>query len=80
MDDRLILDTTAALDRALARIAVSVAGCEAEARELLLDVGQGRTHSQTAAFLREAAAILRARQLLAAAAPKRVSLRKRVAA
>jgi hypothetical protein len=68
VDDTLIADTTAALDRALARIAVRVAGNSQRAAELLNEVGRGGSDAFTGAFLSEAAALLRARLLLADAA------------
>ncbi len=80
MDDRLLHDTVAALDRALARIAVSVAGNPQRAEELLCSVSRGEQHQFAGAFLSEAAALMRARLLLADASRCKVSLRKRVAA
>ena len=77
MDDQLIRDTMAALDRALAGIAVKVAGGAAGLETLMAALGRGETTAATAAFLSEGAALMRARLLLTPAAPPlRRSLRK----
>ena len=80
MDDKLIADTTAALDRALARIAISVAGSPQRAEALLASVGRGESDEFAALFLSLGAASMRARLLLADAAPRPASLRRRAAA
>ncbi len=80
MTDTLIADTAAALDRALARIAISVAGTPQRAEMLLASVGKGDSDEFAAAFLSQGAAMMRARLLLADAGRNASSLRKRVAA
>jgi hypothetical protein len=77
VDDLPITATVAALDQALARIAVELVGSQLRATELLSKVGRGETDAFTAAFLSQAAALLRARLLLADAARRPTSLRKR---
>ena len=69
MDDQLIRDTLAALDRALAGIAVKVAGGAQGVDRLMAALGRGETTPATAAFLSEGAAFMRARLLLTKAAP-----------
>jgi hypothetical protein len=81
VDDSLILDTAAALDRAMARLAISVAGNRERAEELLVSVGRGGHDQASEAFRTEAAALMRARLLLANASRRQTgSLRKRIAA
>ena len=65
MSDMVIRDTVAALDRALARIALDVCGNHAGAETLLAALGRGETSPATKAFLSQAAALIRARLLLA---------------
>ena len=65
MTHLLIHDTVGALDRALARIAIGIAGTRHGAQNLLQAVSQGEHSAVTSAFLTEAAALLRARRLLA---------------
>jgi hypothetical protein len=65
VDDILIADTAAALDRALARIAIDVAGSPQRAEALLACVGRGERDEFAAAFLSQGAAMMRARLLLA---------------
>jgi hypothetical protein len=76
----MIQDTAAALDRAMARIAVSVAGTPERATELLANVGKGEQDRFAGAFMSQAAALMRARLLLADAARPPNCLRKRAAA
>jgi len=76
----MIAETVAALDRALARIAVSVAGTPQRADALLTSVGRGESDEFAASFLAQGAAMMRARRLLAEAGRRPVSLRKRAAA
>lgn len=80
MDDLLINETAAALDRALAQIAMNVAGNRQGADELLASVGKGERSASASAFMSEAAAMMRARVLLADATRRGYSLRKRIAA
>jgi hypothetical protein len=80
VDDTLIADTAAALDRALARIAVAVAGTPQRAEALLTSVCRGESDEFAAAFLSQGAAMMRARLLLADAGRRPRSLRKRAAA
>ena len=65
MEDNLIRDTVAAIDKALARIAIRVAGSGPSAQDLLMAVSDGESSTMTSAFLTEAAALMRARLLLA---------------
>ena len=67
MNDTLVRDTVAALDRALARIAIEVTGGQADAEALVRALGRGETTTATRAFLAEGAALIRARLLLASA-------------
>jgi len=67
MTDALIRDTVVALDQALARIAVDVSGSQRGAAALLTALARGEATAETAAFLTEGAALLRARRLLAQA-------------
>lgn len=78
MNDLTIRDTVAALDRALARIALDVTGNLDEAAALLLALDEGESTAATKAFLSQGAAMIRARLLLSDAlrAPVRRSLRK----
>ena len=68
MSDLPIRDTLLCLDRALARIALTVSGSRSEAEVLMASLGRGEATAATRAFLAEAAALLRARLLLTAAA------------
>ena len=68
MDDAEIHATIAALDQALAGIAVKVAGDRKRAGELLRSLSDGDSSAFFGAFLSEAAALLRARRLLGDAA------------
>lgn len=78
MDDTTTRETLAALDKALARIALSVAGTSGEAAAVLDSLGRGELTPASSAFLSEAAALMRARVLLAGTVPQRprFSLRK----
>ncbi len=76
VDDKLIADTAAALDRALAAIAIGVAGTRERAEALLAAVGSGENNEFAAAFLSQGAAMMRARLLLADAGRQRASLPK----
>jgi hypothetical protein len=78
MDDQIICETLAALDRALAKIALAVAGTPAKAADVIDSLGRGEMTPATRAFLSEGAALVRARRLLGEAiqARPRTSLRK----
>ena len=65
MNELLIRDTMATLDRALARIAVSVTGSHAGAEAIITALDRGEATAATRAFLAEGAALIRARLLLA---------------
>lgn len=80
MEDVLIADTVTAIDRALASIAIRVAGTAAQAQDLLVAVSLGERSQVASAFLTEAAALMRARILLAdAVRPPTQVLRRAVA-
>ena len=80
MEDVIIRDTVTAIDRALASIAIRVAGTAAQAQELLLAVSLGERSQIASMFLTEAAALMRARILLAdAVRPEPQVLRRAVA-
>lgn len=80
MDDKLIAETADALDRALARIAIAVAGTRERAEQLMTSVSKGERDEFTGAFLSQGAAMMRARLLLADARMPPTSLRRRSAA
>jgi len=67
LDDSQIRSTIAALDRALARITLRVAGSRTEADKLLTILDHGETSAAARAFLAEGAAMIRARMILAEA-------------
>jgi len=78
MPEMTIRETVAALDRALARIALEASGGTGGAHALLAALDCGETTPATKVFLSQGAALIRARLLLADAVealPKR-SLRK----
>jgi len=79
MTDPTIGETIAAIDRALAGIAIRVAGGHAGVEPLMTALARGEQTPAAREFLAESAALLRARLLLSEATgarPARFSLRK----
>jgi hypothetical protein len=65
VEDLLIRDTALALDQALARVALRIGGTAQRAQDLLKAAERGERSQPVLDFLSEAAALMRARLLLA---------------
>jgi hypothetical protein len=71
MTEPTIESTVCAIDQALARTAINIAGSTDRAQALMLAVSRGEQSDAVASFVEQTAALLRARILLAHALPRR---------